>query len=67
VTQVNSSPGVPRTLPIVVATSASPIMAGKTIISTETDVQAVVLIERGVVVPYASSSPIVLPNQVEYL
>jgi hypothetical protein len=56
---------VPRALPTVIATSATPIMAGKTILSTETNVWPAVLIERGVIVsPFTSSTPIVLPTQV---
>jgi hypothetical protein len=65
VTQVSSSPGVPKTLPTVVASSATPILAGKTLLTTETNVWPQVLIESGVVVsPFTSSTPIVLPNQV---
>lgn len=64
-TQVYSSPGVPKTLPTVAASSATPILAGKTLLSTETNVWGNVLIEQGVVVsPFTSSTPIVLPNQV---
>jgi len=60
-----SSPGVPTNLPTVVASSATPILAGKTILSTETNVWPAVLIERGVVVsPFTSHTPIVLPTQV---
>jgi hypothetical protein len=66
-TQVNSSPGVPRALPTVTATSASTILAGKVILTTETNVREVSLIESAVVVPYSSSSPIVLPTQVGFL
>jgi hypothetical protein len=67
VTQSNSSPGVPRSLPTVVASSATPVLAGKTILSTETNVWPAVLIESGVVVaPFAYSTPIVLPNQVGF-
>jgi hypothetical protein len=40
-------------------------MAGKTILSTETNVWPAVLIESGVAVtPFTSSTPIVLPTQV---
>lgn len=64
-TQVSSSPGVPKNLPTVTANSATPVMAGKTILSTETNVWPAVLIESGVVVsPFKYSTPIVLPNQV---
>lgn len=66
-TQVSSSPGVPKNLPTVVASSATPVLAGKTILSTETNVWPAVLIESGVVVaPFAYSTPIVLPNQVGF-
>jgi hypothetical protein len=62
-----TSPGVPNSLPTVVASSATPILAGKTLLSTETNVWPAVLVERGVVVtPFASSTPIVLPNQVGF-
>jgi hypothetical protein len=73
-TQVYHTPGVPSTLPTVVASSATPVLAGPTLIqgtttqafSTETvNVWPEVLTERGVVVsPYSSSTPIVLPTQV---
>lgn len=60
-----SSPGVPTNLPLVVASSATPVLAGKTILSTETNVWPAVLVERGVIVtPFKSSTPIVLPTQV---
>jgi hypothetical protein len=69
-----SSPGVPATLPTVVASSATPILSGPVLIqgvttqafSTETvNVWPEVLTERGVVVtPFTSSTPIVLPTQV---
>jgi hypothetical protein len=43
------------------------VLAGKTILSTETNVWPAVLIESGVVVsPFVSSTPIVLPNQVGF-
>ena len=62
-----SSPGVPSTLPTVTASSATPILAGKTILSTETNVWPAVLIQSGVAVtPFAYSTPIVLPNQVGF-
>jgi len=63
VTQVSNSPGVPKTLPVVVASSATPVMTGKTILSTETNVWGAVLLTMATVVPFASSTPIVLPNQ----
>lgn len=64
-TQVSSSPGVPKSLPTVAASSATTILAGKTILSTETNVWPQVLIEQGVVVsPFKYSTPIVLPTQV---
>ena len=66
-TQTYSSPGVPKKLPTVVYSSATPIMAGKTILTTETNVEAAVLVEAAVVVAYSSSTPIVLPTQVGYL
>lgn len=66
-TQVSSSPGVPTSLPLVTATSATPILAGKTILSTETNVWSAALTEQGVVVPFSSSTPIVLPTQVGFL
>jgi hypothetical protein len=50
-------------LPVVVASSATPIMAGKTILTTETNVQAAVLTEAATVVTSASNTPIVLPTQ----
>jgi hypothetical protein len=50
-------------LPVVVASSATPIMAGKTILTTETNVQAAVLTEAANVVTSASHTPIVLPTQ----
>jgi hypothetical protein len=69
-----SSPGVPNNLPIVVASSATPILVGSPLgstvgtssMTTETkNVWPQVLIERGVVVsPFKSSTPIVLPSQV---
>lgn len=60
-----SSPGVPNNLPLVVASSATPILAGKTILSTETNLWTTVLTERGVIVsPFTSHTPIVLPTQV---
>jgi hypothetical protein len=56
---------VPKTLPTVAANSATPILAGKTLLSTETNVFASALIEAGVVVsPFTYSTPIVLPTQV---
>lgn len=59
-----NSPGVPNNLPLVVASSATPILAGKTILSTETNVWPAVLIQQGVVVsPFISNTPIVLPTQ----
>ena len=62
-----SSPGVPSTLPTVTASSATPILAGKTILSTETNVWPAVLTEQGVIVtPFKSSTPIVLPTQVGF-
>jgi hypothetical protein len=65
-TQVNSSPGVPRAVSTVTATSATTILAGKVILTTETNVREASLIESAVVVPYSSSSPIVLPTQVGF-
>lgn len=63
--QTNSSPGVPRSLPTVALNSATPILTGKTILSTETNVWSSVSAEQGVIVsPFTSSTPIVLPNQV---
>jgi hypothetical protein len=60
-----SSPGVPNNLPIVAASSATPILAGKTILSTETNVWASVHVQQGVAVtPFQSHTPIVLPTQV---
>lgn len=76
-TQINHSPGVPSALPIVVASSATPILVGPTehgvtatagaaLFSTQTtNVWPQVLIESGVVVsPFVSNTPIVLPTQV---
>lgn len=63
-TQVSSSPGVPKSLPSVAANSATPILAGKVLLSTETNVWSSVSIQQGVAVPYSSSTPIVLPNQI---
>lgn len=76
-TQVNSSPGVPKTLATVVASSATPIWAGpvldygvvNTTVSAPVlttggaNVWQAVLTERANVVPYSSSTPIVLPTQ----
>jgi hypothetical protein len=63
-----SSPGVPNVLPTVTASSATPVLVGKTILSTETNVWPAVLIESAVVVsPFVSSTPIVLPTQVGFL
>ena len=73
-----SSPGVQSTLPIVVASSETPILTGPPItvgVTTNSNVFATgttnvwpaVLIERGKVVsPFKSSTPIVLPNQVGF-
>ena len=62
-----SSPGVSSTLPTVTASSATLILAGKTILSTETNVWPAVLVESGVIVtPFQSSTPIVLPTQVGF-
>ena len=75
-TQVYSSPGVPKTLPTVVASSATPIVAmpplevgvttNSNVFATgATNVWPAVLVESGVVVsPFTYSTPIVLPNQV---
>jgi hypothetical protein len=63
VTQASSSPGVPKALPTVIASSATPVMTGKTILSTETNVWGAVLLTMATVVPFSSSTPIVLPNQ----
>ena len=61
----NSSPGVPSSLPTVVASSVTPVLVGKPILSTETNVWPAVLTEQGVVVsPYTNNTPIVLPTQV---
>jgi hypothetical protein len=61
----SNSPGVPSSLPTVIASSATPVLVGKTILTTETNVWPAVLIESGVVVsPFAYSTPIVLPTQV---
>lgn len=66
-TQTNSSPGVPKSLPTVAATSASPVLAGKVILSTETNVWPAALAQQGVVVsPFRYSTPIVLPTQVGF-
>ena len=74
-----SSPGVPNNLPIVVASSATPILTGPPLtvgVTTNSNVFATgttnvwskVLIERGVVVsPFTSHTPIVLPTQVGLL
>jgi hypothetical protein len=74
-----SSPGVPTNLPIVAATSATPILTGPPLtvgITTnsnvfatgQTNVWPAVLVERGVIVtPFKYSTPIVLPNQVGLL
>jgi hypothetical protein len=71
-----SSPGVPSSLPIVAASSATPVLTGPPITvgtttnsnvfaTGTTNVWPKVLIESGVVVsPFKSSTPIVLPNQV---
>jgi hypothetical protein len=71
-----SSPGVPSSLPIVVASSATPVLAGPPLkVGTTTNsnvfatgqsnVWSAVLAQQGVVVsPFKSSTPIVLPNQV---
>jgi hypothetical protein len=71
-----SSPGVPTNLPIVVASSATPILAGppltvgvttmSNVFTTgTTNVWPAVLIESGkAVTPFKSSTPIVLPTQV---
>jgi hypothetical protein len=71
-----SSPGVPINLPIVAATSATPILTGPPLtvgITTnsnvfatgQTNVWPAVLVERGVIVaPFKYSTPIVPPNQV---
>jgi len=61
-TQISSSPGVPQSLPTVTASSATPIMAGTTAISTQSNVYPTVLIEQGVVVPFNSYTPIQLPT-----
>lgn len=61
-----SSPGVPNNLPLVVASSATPVLGGKTILTTETNVWPAVLLQQGVVVsPFKSYTPIVLPTQVQ--
>jgi len=59
-----SSPGVPATTNTVVASSATPIMAGKVALTTETNVWSSVLTERAVIAPTSSSTPIVLPGQI---
>jgi len=65
-TQVYSSPGVPKTLPAVAATSASPMLMGKTFLTTETNLWPAVLVEQGVAVsPFRYSTPIVLPNKIQ--
>ena len=76
---ISNSPGVPRALPTVVASSATPILAGppiKGVIATPgaalfstqtTNVWPQVLIESGVVVsPFTSYTPIVLPTEVGF-
>jgi len=61
-TQVSSSPGVPKSLPTVTASSATPIMAGTTSVSTQSNVYPTVLVEQGVAVPFNSYTPIQLPT-----
>jgi hypothetical protein len=64
-TQVNYSPGVPSALPTVVASSATTVLAGKTLLTTETNVWPAVLVQQGVVVsPFKYSTGIQLPSQI---
>ena len=55
-TQVNSSPGVPRTLATVVASSATPVLAGPPIDQNTTNILGTGVVSTGNVLSWTSST-----------